>query len=204
LSANFESGQDRAVAEPQSPIDVALDLLVFAPLGFALSAREEIPKLAARGRATIDNQFTVAKMVGQFAVAQGRKELEKRLAKAGGLGAPPSDTRRQPPAQSEAQQGPDVSYDQMLGNERDGEDSASAYEAAAGQNSAGRAGAAQDDSSEAARALAIPGYDSLSASQVVQRLAGLSSEELAAVGAYESAHRARRTVLTRVHQLQAN
>jgi hypothetical protein len=50
--------------------------------------------------------------------------------------------------------------------------------------------------------LAIPGYDSLAASQVVQRLAGLSEEELAAVGAYESSHRARRTILTRVRQLQ--
>jgi hypothetical protein len=51
--------------------------------------------------------------------------------------------------------------------------------------------------------LGIPGYDSLAASQVVQRLAGLSSEELAAVGAYESAHRARRTILTRVDQLRS-
>jgi hypothetical protein len=53
-----------------------------------------------------------------------------------------------------------------------------------------------------AAGLAIPGYDSLSASQVVQRLDGLSGDELAAVGEYESAHRARRTVLTRVSQLQ--
>jgi hypothetical protein len=50
--------------------------------------------------------------------------------------------------------------------------------------------------------LAIPGYDSLAASQVVPRLAGLSAEELAAVGAYETAHRARRTILTRIRQLQ--
>ena len=53
-----------------------------------------------------------------------------------------------------------------------------------------------------AESLAIPGYDSLSASQVVQRLAGLSDDELAAVGTYEAAHRARQTVLTRVSQLQ--
>jgi hypothetical protein len=52
--------------------------------------------------------------------------------------------------------------------------------------------------------LAIPGYDSLSASQVIQRLDGLSRDELAAVGEYESAHRARRTVLTRVSQLQGS
>ena len=55
-----------------------------------------------------------------------------------------------------------------------------------------------------AAALAIPGYDSLSASQVVQRLAGLSRPELAAVGEYETAHRARRTVLTRISQLQGS
>jgi hypothetical protein len=50
--------------------------------------------------------------------------------------------------------------------------------------------------------LAIPGYDSLAASQVAPRLAGLSAEELAAVSAYETAHRARRTILTRIRQLQ--
>ena len=51
--------------------------------------------------------------------------------------------------------------------------------------------------------LAIPGYDTLSASQVVQRLAGLSRDELEAVRAYEEAGRARKTVLARVAQLQA-
>jgi hypothetical protein len=51
--------------------------------------------------------------------------------------------------------------------------------------------------------LPIPGYDSLSASQVVQRLAGLSAEELEAVRAYELAGRGRKTVLLRVAQLRA-
>ena len=50
--------------------------------------------------------------------------------------------------------------------------------------------------------LAIPGYDVLSASQVVQRLPGLSSEELEAVRAYEAASRGRKTILNRVAQLQ--
>ena len=43
--------------------------------------------------------------------------------------------------------------------------------------------------------LAIPGYDSLSASQVVQRLAGLAPPELEAVRTYEAADRGRRTNL---------
>jgi hypothetical protein len=51
--------------------------------------------------------------------------------------------------------------------------------------------------------LAIPGYDSLSASQVVQRLEGLSPAELEEVRAHEAAHRQRRTILHRVEQLLA-
>ncbi|HLH46796.1 MAG TPA: hypothetical protein VKV25_06515, partial [Acidimicrobiales bacterium] len=50
--------------------------------------------------------------------------------------------------------------------------------------------------------LAIPGYDSLSASQVVQRLDGLSPDELEAVRRYEADGRGRRTILARVTQLQ--
>ena len=50
----------------------------------------------------------------------------------------------------------------------------------------------------------IPGYDSLSASQVVQRLAGLTQDELEAVRSYEEGGRRRKTILTRVAQLQAS
>jgi hypothetical protein len=49
--------------------------------------------------------------------------------------------------------------------------------------------------------LAIPGFDTLSASQVVQRLDGLSRSELVAVRAYETSTRGRRTILSRVDQL---
>jgi hypothetical protein len=53
-----------------------------------------------------------------------------------------------------------------------------------------------------AAGLPIPGYDTLSASQVVQRLPGLSAEGLDAIEAYERAGRARKTVLLRVAQLR--
>jgi hypothetical protein len=49
--------------------------------------------------------------------------------------------------------------------------------------------------------LAIPGYDMLSASQVVERLEGLSPAALASVRAYELAHRARNTILGKIDQL---
>jgi hypothetical protein len=53
----------------------------------------------------------------------------------------------------------------------------------------------------AATTLVIPDYDELSASQVVERLDGLPASELDAVGAYEEAHRARRTILYKIEQL---
>ncbi len=52
-----------------------------------------------------------------------------------------------------------------------------------------------------ASGLAIPGYDALSALQVVGRLGALRPDELDAVAAYERAHRGRRTILAKVSQL---
>jgi len=54
-----------------------------------------------------------------------------------------------------------------------------------------------------ASGLAIPDYDELSASQVVERLDGLSTAELAAIRAYEESTRGRRTILGRIDALSA-
>jgi hypothetical protein len=51
--------------------------------------------------------------------------------------------------------------------------------------------------------LAIPDYDGLSASHVVNRLAGLTTDELEAVRRYEAANRGRKTILSKVAQLQS-
>lgn len=51
--------------------------------------------------------------------------------------------------------------------------------------------------------LAIPSYDELAASQVIPLLDGLRAEELEAVRRYETAARGRRTVLSRIAQIQA-
>jgi hypothetical protein len=67
---------------------------------------------------------------------------------------------------------------------------------------AGSGGSAGSAVVPASTDLAIPGYDSLSASQVVQRLAGLAPPELEAVRTYEAGGRGRRTVLTKISQLQ--
>jgi hypothetical protein len=49
--------------------------------------------------------------------------------------------------------------------------------------------------------LAIPDYDELSASQVVDRLDGLAPSALDAIRSYETAHRGRATILGKIEQL---
>jgi hypothetical protein len=53
-------------------------------------------------------------------------------------------------------------------------------------------------------ALPIPGYDTLAASQVVQRLGSLRPDELDLVRRYEVATRGRRTILHRIGQLSSS
>ena len=50
--------------------------------------------------------------------------------------------------------------------------------------------------------LAIPGYDSLAASQVIPRLDSLSPADLEALRLHELGGRGRRTILTRIAQIQ--
>ncbi|MFP5377816.1 MAG: hypothetical protein ACLGIO_13695 [Acidimicrobiia bacterium] len=178
----------------RSPLDRAVDLLVYAPLGLAVAARDELPQLIARGRKEAEGQVGMARVVGRFAVDRGQKEAVKLLRQAArrlaGLGLVPDPGRGgppgSPPGASPAEPAPPAG-------------SGPAPEAAGDRASAPARGASRPD----AASLAIPGYDSLSAPHVVQRLDGLSGDELEAVRAYEAAHRARKTILGRIAQLQS-
>ncbi len=50
----------------------AADLVLFAPLGLALEARQLVPELAARGR----RQLLFTRTVGKYAVKRGRQRLD--------------------------------------------------------------------------------------------------------------------------------
>ena len=52
-----------------------------------------------------------------------------------------------------------------------------------------------------ASSLAIGDYDSLAATQIVERLEGLAPSELEAIRSYEVAHRSRYTILGKIDQL---
>lgn len=171
------------VSEERKPsVEAALDLLVYAPLGFALEARGLLPKFVERGK----NQVTMAKMVGQFAVQQGQVEASKRLGPVqeqvetvlADLGLVPRPASSTPDPEPE----PEPAAPPVVEVVPDPVDEIAPLDPAE---------------------LAIPDYDSLAASQVVPRLRALGSDELEAVRAYEAAGRGRRTILNRIAQLQA-
>jgi hypothetical protein len=150
---------------------VAVDLLVYAPVGLAVSAKELVPELIERGRA----QVGAARIIGQFAVEQGQHQVAKAFSRA----------REQAQERIENLTAPKVVPARRTA-----------------PAPAPKPTPRPVTSSPAGAALAIPGYDSLSASQVLPRLEGLSESELEAVRAYEADHRGRKTILGRIAQLQ--
>ena len=166
--------------DEKSPIERLVEAALFAPLGIAAMVREELPKLVERGH----QEANMAKAMGQFAVTMGRSELEKRLKQ---VADRPAQSRPKPaPAPAAKTPAPAPAPAP-----------APTPPAAPVVETNGAPVTVHD-----AQSLAIPGYDSLSASQVVERLAGLNAEELEAIGSYESAGRGRRTILNRVAQLR--
>jgi hypothetical protein len=217
------------MTERKSLFEQALDVCLYAPVGLAISVTEELPQLIDKGRARVNSQLTMAKMVGSFAVAQGQREAERvvrqatsRVSEGGGPFGPPQAREAgsiTPPG--EAPDDPDAApWTTPAGVEPTDGDGAGAATMVDDTSRSDGATAAIPSASPApdedplapapapampagdASSLAIPGYDALSASQVVQRLAGLATDELEAVRTYEAATRGRRTILNRIAQLQ--
>ncbi len=164
-----------AMTDSKGPAGHAVDLIVFAPIGFAVEARKLLPTFVERGR----QQVEMARMVGRFAVTQGQAEGRKQLAKA------------------------HTQAENLLAELGLAESSHRAPEpevAAPAATEEPPAPVAQ--ASPASASLAISGYDNLAASHVIPRLDGLDADELEAVRVYESAHRSRKTILGKIAQLQ--
>ena len=178
-----------------------LDLVVYAPLGLLVSVTEELPALVEKGR----QRATLARMMGEMAAPEIQKEAGKLLQGVLDRVMPPGPPPRVGRDTAETSFGPDATKGGAAAHEApalNGSSNGPARRhptAANGSTGAGSRVAPADPA--AAAALAIPGYDSLSAMQVVQRLPGLTPEELAAVRAYEARHRGRKTILNRADQL---
>ncbi|MGI8810003.1 MAG: hypothetical protein ACR2KK_19595, partial [Acidimicrobiales bacterium] len=150
---------------------------------------DELPRLIAKGR----QEATGARFIGKMAVDMGQREAGKFVRQAAerltGFSLVPDPGRSTGADESSAGAGQPAPGDAAAPG-------ASASPPPATTSASPPAGRASDD------ALAIPGYDSLSAPQVVQRLDGLSGDELEAVRAYEAATRGRKTILSRIAQIQ--
>ena len=169
-------GQHDDVSDDKpTPVEQALNLFFFAPLGLLLNADEVIPQLIERGK----QQVNMARMIGPFAVQQGQAMAGKTVAKVQEQAA--ELTGRRPPRSRPAP---------------------ASEPAPAAAASTPAPASASTNGAPAVGSLAIPDYESLSASQVVPRLEGLSHPELDAVRGYEAAHRGRKTILNKIAQLQ--
>ena len=165
--------------DQKRPVDRLLDVFVYAPLGFVMNLEEVIPQLVEKGH----QQVNMARMFGKFAVDAGTQEATKRVGpiveqvveQAGGL-----VNRRPAPAPPAA---PEPRPSPISVADASGEPVVPELVPDAGS-------------------LGITDYDALSASQVVPRLEGLAEAELDAVRRYEAANRGRKTILSKIAQLQ--
>lgn len=179
------------MADDNDTAEKAKELLVYGPIGLALFMRDSAPQFmrmfVARGRTELQqrsksmgSQIDQVRALGENVTADGGPEVLKLLTtgiaalreKAEEALTALGVTPTEPPAPTL----PRVAYTP---------ETPSAPSANVGGSTE----------------LAIPGYDDLSASQVVDHLDGLSPHDLAAIREYEAAHRARNTILGKIEQL---
>lgn len=173
--------------QERSPLDEALDLFVYAPVGLAITAAEELPKMIERGRGVLGSSVSAARVIGRVAVNQGKVEMSRIASQWNDLSAVLRSGAASPRPASRREETPAALHDAAP---------APAVRRAPSPRAAKRAAAAP-------ATLGIPGYESLSASQVVSRLDGLTPEQRTAVKEYESSTRGRRTILGRIAQIES-
>jgi hypothetical protein len=212
------------VSQQQNPIERAVDMLVYAPIGVAMFAKDTVPTFmkmfVSRGQTELQKQekslrdrANQYRAVGKFAVKYGGPEVKRQAGskldgarraceetfsglivnRGGGEStqAPPPG-----PAPTAAEDDAPVAAPTKV------EARSAIVNGATNGNATGNgASTVRAPAAPPAPELAIPEYDQLSASQVVERLVGLSSGELDAVREYELAHRGRNTILGKITQL---
>ena len=198
----------------------AKELLVYGPIGLALYLRDTAPSFlrlfVARGRTELDQRrqtlgdhLEQARTMGESAatsngpplvrlVAEGLTTLRERAEEAlEALGVRANDA-------AAPDDGPSHEAPSRAASPTEGSTPVSPVDRPGVDRPAG---APTPPSFNAPRTtpgadeLAIPAYDDLSASQVVDRLEGLGAADLDAIRAYELGHRARNTVLGKIEQL---
>ena len=183
--------------EDRTPLDRALDAALHLPVGVFLDSKDRLPELTEKGRQHVDSQVKVARMIGEFVVSIGTKELVKRFGHLFGAAAPDPDGAARAEKTTDAPAVAGASTVDANGSASDASSSPAAASTASRKPRAAR----PVRLARSAR-LPIDGYDTLAASQVIARLDALAPAELESVRHYEAGHRNRKTILGRVAQLQ--
>jgi hypothetical protein len=203
------------MTESNDAVGRALEVFVFGPIGLASYLKEVTPSaietLVARGRAEVDRgqeqiqqRVTTARSLGQVAMAFGVPIVRQRVQR--GV----HDVRsRAETLISATTAGRPAARPATYGASRPAPSSTPGAEpfeprSVSSVGNGAESGTTTADPAPPSVELPIPGYDALSASQVVERLTGLSAGELDTVRAYEGAHRRRRTILGKIEQLTAS
>jgi hypothetical protein len=211
------------VSDEKAPVEKAVELLVYAPVGMALYVRDMLPSMVgifvARGKREVDSHRTPPPPPAPPVPPEVKRRIDESVGMAkvvaeGGFGV----------ARDVAGSGLGVARDvagsalaQFLAMRANGtepappppppprdaapEPEASAPAPATVTAPAGPPDAAWRTDVPASEALPIPDYDELSASQVVERLEGLDHDSLEAIRRYETDHRGRNTILGKIAQL---
>ena len=181
------------MAEERDVTQEAMDALVYGPVGFALYLRDTAPSFlklfVARGplvldeqRKTVEGQLGQGRVVGQFATTYGGPQVKKLV----DVGLNRAWERAEEVLET---------IGTMTGT------SAHVDTGPPPEPEPAPPGATVTEPARPAAppgGLAIPDYDALSVSQVVDRLEGLPVADLEAIRAYEASHRARNTVLGKI------
>jgi hypothetical protein len=182
---------EETVGEEPTPLQWVLDLRVFAPVGVALTVVEDLPGLIGKGRQRFETNVQNARVIGQFVVTHGQREVVECVGKllhreAAG-----------PSADAANDDGRTTTGDATTGD-------ATGVATVTSLTGDGAAPNPKPDADPADAVIvegALAGYDTLSASQVVRRLESLGPDELWAIHRHEASHRNRRTILNRARQI---
>ena len=161
-------------SDASAAVRAAIDVLVYAPLGFGALLIEDSPRAVENMRRELSN----ARFIGRFAVDQGVAQVRRKLETTSVSDGISSDRV--------------VAVEQPVTASSDSESDEAG--GAIDSDLPGIGTLSADD-------LALPDYDTLPAIDIVAKLAGLGVEERDAVFRYETAHRHRRTILGKLSQL---
>ena len=158
-------------AGEHNPLRRTLDACLFAPIGVAMTIKEDLPGLIDKGRSRVEQEISNARVAGEYVVGRYQRRITERLGSILHSAEPAAAPARDEPATGSVAPTPAA------------------------------ARPAPDAADTALVGAALADYDTLSASQVVRRLESLGPEQLRAVQRYEAATRNRRTILNRAGQL---